>query len=96
MSYLWQGDGAIIVSLIASRNPGRGDFSALVKTIESKGYRVEVPIPFPGMQKILMRWGFVKLWRWDDLMQEWVELWLRPQEAELQLQAHPKTTRKPK
>jgi hypothetical protein len=57
-SYLWKQDDNIIISLIFSTKQFQGYFKSLVQTIESLGYRVQVPYPVNTMQKILTKWGF--------------------------------------
>lgn len=58
-SYLWEEGKVIIISLIMSKNPGNGNFSRLLKAITEAGYYIEVPTPFPMMEKILRKKGFI-------------------------------------
>ena len=72
-SYLWKKGDSILISLIISNRPGRGDFSTLVRTIEKQGFKVIVPCPLGRMTAILKNWGF-KMDRADD----GTDLWSRP------------------
>ena len=58
-SYLWFDGGRVWISFIASVREGQGNLSALLKAIESRGWRVAVPTPSSTMQSILQRKGFV-------------------------------------
>lgn len=60
--YLWETDGAIMVSFIISTQPKKGHFSALVKTLFDKGYVVKVPSPLPHMVEVLKHLGFTHTW----------------------------------
>ena len=57
--YLWKTGGTIAISAIMARQPGRGHFRDLLASIESKGFKVKVPTPLPGMRAILEHYGFV-------------------------------------
>jgi hypothetical protein len=59
-SYLWKKGNTIIVSFIASLQPGKGHFSNLLNKIQKLGYKIEVPTPFPKMKAILLKKGFIK------------------------------------
>lgn len=73
MSYLWEKDGAIIISFIMSLR--RGNFRNLVHTILSKGYRVEIPTPLGRMRQIVEKCGYVQQLRLDEDYGE-VEVWV--------------------
>ncbi len=71
-SYLWKTGSSITISFIASKSPGKGDFSKLVKTIINKGFTVKVPTPFATMRAILRRWQFT------PTMEGPCEMWISP------------------
>jgi len=56
--WLWERDGAIYVSFIATRDEGRGDLSALFNAILAAGLTVKVPTPLGKMRNILERKEF--------------------------------------
>ena len=70
-SYLWKKGDSILISFIVSQNPGKGDFSRLVKLIFEKGFIVNVPTPFAHMRNILKKWGFQITF--DDGCEMWVK-----------------------
>ena len=72
-SYLWKDGNSILISLIISNHPGRGDFSALVGIIEKQGFKVVVPCPLGRMTAILIKWGFKM-----NLADDGTDLWSRP------------------
>jgi len=57
-SYLWKTGSTIYISLIFSKHPGEGNFSALIRAIESGGYRVGIPTPLGRMIDVLIHLGF--------------------------------------
>jgi hypothetical protein len=57
--WLWLDNERVLISMIVSREEGCGHLSALFKAIEGRGWRVAVPTPFPRMEAILKRKGFV-------------------------------------
>jgi len=75
--YLWQLDGAVMISLIVARQPGAGHFRELVETILASGQSVKVPTPFANMQRILAKNGFVETQEYSDVMQDVVEVWVK-------------------
>jgi hypothetical protein len=58
-SYLWKDGERILISIIFSKEEGKGNLSALFAAIEDLGLRVAVPTPFAHMQAILEHKGFV-------------------------------------
>jgi len=56
--YLWQKDRTIIISLVNSKNPGKGDFKKLCHTIKEAGFKIQVPTPLAQMESILKKWGW--------------------------------------
>lgn len=75
-SYLVYTDNYIWLSVIVSKQPGRGHFRELVRKIEDKGYKVKVPTPSTHLRAILQMLGFkgyVDFGRHGR-----VEVWQRP------------------
>lgn len=60
-SYLWGFEASVWLSLIISTQPGKGNLSRLFDAILEGGRTVKVPTPFPHMQAILERKGFVQI-----------------------------------
>lgn len=58
--YLWKGDHHITISVITSRHPGQGNLSRLFDAIQAKGLGIRVPNPFPRMEAICKKKGFIK------------------------------------
>jgi len=56
--WLWKHGKYIYVSYIVSRQEGKGNLSRLFKRIQSFGFGIKVPIPFPKMEMILRSHGF--------------------------------------
>lgn len=57
--YLWIKDKTIFISFIESLQQGKGNLKNLFDTIESKGYDILVPTPFPRMQRICEKRGMI-------------------------------------
>ena len=57
-SYLWRVDDEIIVSLITSKFPGKGNTRALLEKIREKGFSIMVPTPSARMRYICLSLGF--------------------------------------
>ena len=57
--YLWRMGDEIYISLIRSKQPGQGNFSALIKAIKAAGFRPVVPTPMARMLSILKKWGYI-------------------------------------
>ncbi len=72
--YLWKNGEYITISFIVSKQEGKGNLSRLFKTINEKGYKIEVPTPFANMELILICHGFKKTIINDPLMGK-VEVW---------------------
>jgi len=75
--WLWKTDNRIMISMVISKKPGKGNLSALFKQIESLGFIVAVPTPLGGMLSILKNKGFVQTVEVDKLMGP-VEVWVKP------------------
>lgn len=56
--YLWKRGEMILISFVTSKQPNKGHFSGLLKTIWDKGFSVGVPTPLGKMQSILEKKGF--------------------------------------
>lgn len=65
--YLWQQGNRIIIPVILSLQPGEGNFSRLIETIEAKGYKLAIANPFLTMQRVLKKKGFVPHWEKDEI-----------------------------
>jgi len=76
-SYLWKMDDYIYISYIRSRERGKGNLSKLIKTILDRGYGVKVPTPFPVMEAILIKKGFVRTEEIALGCPEPVEVWVK-------------------
>jgi hypothetical protein len=72
--YLWKNGEFMTVSFIISSQEGKGNLSRLFKAINKKGYKIEVPTPFPVMELILKCHGFKRTIKKDPLMGK-VEVW---------------------
>lgn len=59
--YLWGFENAVWLSLIISRQPGKGHLSQLFKDIWATGRDVVVPTPLGHMEAICQAKGFVPL-----------------------------------
>jgi len=76
-SYLWESDGRITVSFIASR--AKGNFKGLVDAILGEGREVAVPTPLPQMERIVRKCGYTHTVEPGDLGGQ-VDVWLlKPQ-----------------
>lgn len=76
--YLWKQGDKIIISLITSLQPRKGNLNNLFSAIESNGYKVSVPTPLGLMEAILSKKGFVKNEVFDADFGATVELWEKP------------------
>jgi hypothetical protein len=72
--YLWREDNFITISCIMSKQPLKGNLTQLFKAINSKGFKIQVPTPFPAMELILKCHGFKKT-KLNDPLMGWVDLW---------------------
>lgn len=75
-SFLWKKDDYIYISVVESREKGKGHLSKLFDTI-LKDYGIKVPTPFPLMEAILIRKGFTKTEGYDEKYDENVEVWIK-------------------
>lgn len=74
--WLWIKGNIIFISFIESLQQGKGNLKTLFDTIESKGYDILVPTPFPRMQMICEKRG-MKLYSDGEM-----EVMLKPDVAE--------------
>ena len=56
--YLWKRHKMILISLVESLQPNKGNFSKLLNMIWNEGFCVGVPTPLGKMQSILEKKGF--------------------------------------
>ena len=68
-------DNVIIISLVVSLDPGKGNFSKLIKTILDQGYIVWVPTPLGKMEEILKRKKFYPIVIYDKQTEDYVVLY---------------------
>ncbi len=78
--WLWKTGDRIMVSMVMSKQEGRGNLSKLFDNIEASGHKVAVPTPLGKMGVILQRKGFVPHVEHDHDMGA-VEVWMRPNAA---------------
>ena len=76
--WLWKNGDRIIVSMIESKQQGKGNFKWLIDNIKAQGYKVDIPTPIGRMSDILrdngykMRivndpiWGSAEVWSEDN------------------------------
>ncbi len=76
-SYLWKDGDSIYISVIISKQPGKGNFSKLINNILKMGYKVKVPIPLGLMRLILLKKGLKKTYEWDYVYMDYVEVWVK-------------------
>lgn len=74
--YLWDGEDSVTISFIVSKQEGKGNLSALFTSIEAEGKQIRVPTPFPHMEAILKRKGFIKRIERDHILGP-VEVWIK-------------------
>lgn len=74
--YLWKQGDDIWISVIISKNSGKGNLSRLFKAILHKGYNIKVPTPFSKMEAILRNHGFEFTKEVDAKFGE-VEVWVK-------------------
>jgi 5-formyltetrahydrofolate cyclo-ligase len=57
-SYLWDGDGRVMVSFIWSRQ--KGNFRELVEAVHNEGKAVAIPTPLSEMERIVKKNGYTR------------------------------------
>lgn len=77
-SYLWLDKKRILISFIASRKRRKGYLRSLFENIEASGYLIAVPSPLLLMETILEHWGFEMCTEYDHVIDEYVEVWMKP------------------
>lgn len=78
--YLWKISDSIMISLIESIHPGRGDFKRLVDNILAARYTVKIPCPLSQMKRLVEKNGYTKTYEKDEVFGEDVEVWvLKPE-----------------
>ena len=74
--YLFKKNKDIYISFIFSRNKRNGNLTQLFNNILNKGFNIKVPIPFPLMQLILNKKGFIKTIEKDKIIGD-IEVWVK-------------------
>ena len=76
--YLWQTENDTIKKItISSITSSKGYLLTLFSNILSLGYTVAVPTPFPKMEAILRKRGFVPTSVYDETFDDYCELWIK-------------------
>ncbi len=75
--WLWKTGNQIVISMLISKQEGKGHLSALFTEIERRGLTIAVPTPFARMRAILKRKGFKPHMEIDADFGEPVELWTK-------------------
>ena len=76
-SYLWKDKDRIIISVIESKEEGRGYFSELMNNIKAEGYTIAVPTPIGAMCEIVRKKGFKKTFEYSKDFECDVEMWIK-------------------
>lgn len=76
LSYLWEFEDCIIISLIESTEEGKGYLSYLFKSILAEGKAIKVPTPLKKMLPILKHKGFKQTGEICPAM-GLVEIWIK-------------------
>jgi hypothetical protein len=50
----------IWISAVMSKQPGKGNYSRLIKNLRKAGFTIKVPSPMPRMEEICKHMGFTK------------------------------------
>jgi hypothetical protein len=75
--YLSLQDNTIWISAIISLNPGKHNLSHLFDKILKEGYSIKVPQPFPKMESIVKKKGFVRTTEmWEEMGTD-TEVWIK-------------------
>jgi hypothetical protein len=77
MGYISEEDHILWISAIISTQPGKGNFSSLVKLALNQGYIVKIPSPFPRMQAIAKHLKFKRTFEIFPEMDEEIEVWVK-------------------
>lgn len=75
--WLWKKGDFVYISFIQSLDEGKGNLSRLFNSILKQGYGIKVPTPFPRMEMICRKKGFVQTWENDDVFNEACEVWTK-------------------
>lgn len=70
-SYFWKIENKIVISVIFSKQPGKGNFSALLNKIFKLGFDIEVTNPVIKMESILLKKGFTYIGQTREGNQIW-------------------------
>ena len=74
--YLWKKKNDIYISLIISKQEGKGNLKKLFNNILGQGFNVKVPTPFPRMQNIVSKLGFIKTFEQEKDFGD-IEVWCK-------------------
>jgi hypothetical protein len=74
--YLYKSGGAVYLSVILSKVPGKGNFRRLVERILSLGFSVKVPTPMGKLADILGRNGYRRTTEGDKNYGCDVDVWV--------------------
>ena len=77
--YLWLEGNVVTISFIVSNNPGQGNFSRLVDSLEARGLVVHVPTPSGKMRHLLEHKGFEAKHIFYKELEDMVEIMARPE-----------------
>lgn len=75
--WLWIRGNIVVISFIVSKQPGKGHFSALLRTIQAQGFTVHVPSPLGAMEDIVRAKGFRKTVEQDAKLGP-CDVWVSP------------------
>jgi len=75
--YLSLQDGTIWISAITSLNPGKHNLTHLFDSILKAGYDLKVPQPFPKMESIIQKKGFVRTREHWEQVGEDIDVWCK-------------------
>jgi hypothetical protein len=74
--YMWKAGDAVYISVILSKDEGKGNFRDLVARIRALGFAVKIPTPSARMAEIVRKNGYREASEWDDAYGCDVALWV--------------------
>jgi hypothetical protein len=66
----------IWISAVMSKQPGKGNYSRLIKNLHKAGFLIKVPAPFPNMVEICKHLGFTETKDYWDRVGEEISVWV--------------------
>lgn len=77
--YLWKNNEDIYISFIISLQEGKGNLRRLFDNILKAGFNIKIPTPFPRMESIIKKLGFIHTQVSDKnfCYGETVEIWIK-------------------